>query len=373
MSQSKRRGRGEGSISRRPDGLWRASFSAGYDANGKRLRREVYGKTKAEAREKLNTARAATLSGQPVQIQRLTIADYLNRWLKSTLKDSVAPTTYDRYKVIVDHQIIPHLGGMQVVAVQPVHIEQFYGQLAEVGSSARTRQLAGIVLSSALKHAVVLKLILSNPCREIPKARVDRREMKVWDSQQVATFLATTKDNRLHGLYMAALATGLRQGELFGLQWPDIDFEAGTLSVQRSLEEIRGKVRLKEPKTAQARRRIDLPKFALTALLDHRAKMFAEGHIASQVFCAPDGGFLRKGNIYRRSFAPLMKASKLPTIRFHDLRHTHATILLAAGENVKVISERLGHASIQITLDTYAHVLPSMQKQAANTLQRLLG
>lgn len=172
-------------------------------------------------------------------------------------------------------------------------------------------------------------------------------------------------------MYVLALASGMRQGELFGLHWADIDFNGGFLVVRRSLENLAGAARLKEPKTGKGRR-IDLPAFAVAALNDHRKQSLAEGTLGAVVFTGPDGKFLQPSNVRQRSFAAIERAG-VPEIRFHAMRHTCATLLLQAGENVKVVSERLGHSSIKITLDVYGHVLPGMQRAAANTMQKLLG
>ena len=366
-----RRGRGEGSIYKRGDGRWVGSYSAGYAGDGKRRRRVVYGESKKEVKDKLRDLENDVAAGRPVEVQRMTLAEFLDRWLAS-IEATVAPSTYTRYKCSIEQQIKPHLGSLRLALIAPLHVEQLYSLLAKGEASARTRQLAGVTLGVALRHAVRLKLIGSNPCREIAKPRVKRREMKCWDSAQIAAFLKVAKGDRLHAMYVLALGAGLRQGELFGLAWADVDFDGCALTVQRSLEELNGKLRLKEPKSGKGRR-VDLPAFVVKALQDHRAAMLAEGNIAGPVFCDSLGGHLRKGNVLRRSFSKLIETSKLPAIRFHDLRHSHATMLLAAGENVKVVSERLGHANIRITLDTYAHVLPTMQKGAADRLQKLLG
>lgn len=366
-----RRGRGEGSIYKRADGRWVGSYSAGYNGEGKRRRRVVYGESKKEVKDRLRELENEVAAGRPVEVQRITLAEYLDRWIAS-IENTVAPSTYTRYKCSVEQQIKPHLGSMRLAAIAPLHVEQLYGLLAKAETSPRTRQLAGVTLGVALKHAVRLKLIGSNPVRDIAKPRVKRRELKVWDAAQVGVFLKAAEGDRLEALYVLALAAGLRQGELFGLQWADVDFDGNSIGVQRSLEELNGKHRLKEPKSGRGRR-VDLPAFAMKALVRHRAAMLAEGNIAGPVFCDHQGGFLRKGNVSRRSFRPMITKANVPAIRFHDLRHSHATVLLAAGENVKVVSERLGHANIKITLDTYAHVLPTMQKAAADRLQKLLG
>jgi integrase len=264
-----------------------------------------------------------------------------------------------------------------------------YAAQAKAGASARTQQLAGIVLSKALKSAVKLRLVPVNVARDVEKPRPGRKEMQVWSKIQVDVFLREAEADRLHALYVVAIASGMREGELFGLEWSDIDFAAAALSVNRTLEEIGGELRTKEPKTAKSRRRIDLPRFAVEALQDHRKAMLAEGHAAGRVFCDQKGGYLRVSNVRRRSFLAIIgrvnaKATEeaekvgnqpalLPVIRFHDLRHTAATLLLLQGVHPKVVSERLGHADVTITLNTYSHVLPTMQKEAAEKLDRLFG
>jgi integrase len=171
--------------------------------------------------------------------------------------------------------------------------------------------------------------------------------------------------HRLGALFVLAVATGMRQGELFGLRWEDVDLKAGIVSVQRTLEEIDGKLRLKEPKSEKSRRRIDLPAFAIEALVRHKARMMPEGFLAGPVFPDTEGSWLRKSNFTRKVFKPLLKKAGLPDVRFHDLRHGHATLMLSLGEHPKVVQERLGHSQISLTLDTYSHVLPSVHRGAA--------
>ena len=359
-----RRGRGEGSVYQRLDGLWCAITPK---ETGKR--KSLYGKTKAEVLKKLREYRPG--AGDAT---RLTVKEYLASWLDGPARNKVEASTLDRYRMIFNGQVYPHLGGLLLVKLAPYHVQELYAALERAGESARSRELAGTVLGTALRHAVRLKLIPHNPVSDIPKPRPVKREMRVWSAGQVKSFLKTAATDRLHALYVLAVSTGMRSGELFGLQWGDVDLEAGSLSVNRTLEELHGQFRLKEPKTAKSRRRIDLPKMAVDALHDHRRRMLAEGNAgAVQVFCDTAGGYLRQSNVHRRSMAPLMVAAELPRIRFHDLRHTAATLLLLAGENPKVVSERLGHASIEITLNVYSHVLPTMQKEAARKIDAMLA
>lgn len=384
----KRRGRSEGSIFQRADGTWTASISLGYDDKGKRKRRVVYGATKKEVQEKLRAVQNAAVSGQLADAGTLTVAQYLARWLENTAKPRVQPKTHLRYEQLVRLRINPALGGVKLTKVAPLHVEQLFASLERDGVSARGRQMVGTMLHTALRDAVRLRLIPFNPASEVAKPRPRKQEMQIYDADQVARFLDAAKADRLSAMYVLAVDSGMRQGELFALQWTDIDFTTGSLQVQRSLEEINGKLRVKEPKSGRGRR-VELSRFTLDALHEHRKRMLAEGHTTSPVFCDQEGGYLRKGNVLRRSFWKIIhRANKaaekaaeqtgqpavpLRRIRFHDLRHTSATLLLLADVNVKIVSERLGHANIQLTLDTYSHVLPTMQKKAAEKMDGIFG
>ena len=197
--------------------------------------------------------------------------------------------------------------------------------------------------------------------------------MLSFDRAQAQAFLRHAATDRLYALYVLALDSGARVGELFALLWSDLDFAASALSVQRSLEELANELRVKDCKTPQSRRRIVLSAYTMTALQEHRKAMLAAGLYRTDgpVFCDTEGGWLRKSNVRRRSFEPILKAAVLPPFRLYDLRHSCATLLLLAGVNPKVVSERLGHGSIGQTLDTYSHVLPSMQQGAADKLDAL--
>ena len=253
------------------------------------------------------------------------------------------------------------------------HIEQLYSDLRRDGVSPSGIQKAGTLLQTALRHAVRLKLINHNPSLDVRKPRVTKPEMRVLTAEQVAVFLKAAESDRLYAMYVLAIRTGMRQGELFGLKWADIDFDGRSVFVQRTLEEINGRLRLKETKSVKGRRRIELSQTAVAALMAHRKRMLAEGNIGAPVFCDVAGGHLRRPNVHRRSFYPILDRAQLPRLRFHDQRHTSATLLLLAGVNPKIVQERLGHASIEITLNCYSHVLPSMQREAVDKLDRLLG
>lgn len=366
-----RRGRGEGSVFRhKRDGCWIARWSEG----GRR--REFTGKTKKEALDKMRTARNR---GLPAEVSRVTVEQYLLTWLGSC---NVQPTTHRRYKQVVDLRLIPKLGGRRLAELRPVHVKQMYVDLEKDGESARARQMAGVVLGTALREAVQLELIDHNPAAEVRKPRPTEKEMQVWDAEQAASFLRVVAPERLAAMFILALATGMRARELYGLQWADIDLGSGSLSVRRTLQEV-GKdyrkgdepiFRLKAPKSGKTRK-VALPQFAVEALEAHRQKMLAEGLPVvgpATVFCERSGGFLWHRNMVRR-FKTLCAKAKVPALPFHSMRHCNATLLLQKGESLKVVQERLGHSRPEVTLRFYAHVLPGMQQGAADRLDATLG
>jgi integrase len=212
-------------------------------------------------------------------------------------------------------------------------------------------------------------LIRSNPAADVEKPKPLKAKVQVYYEAQARALLTAAVGHPLEALFVLALDTGMRQGELFALLWSDVDFENGCVQAQRSLEEVNGRHRVKETKSGRGRR-IDVSRFALGILANHRKAALAAGRYRpdAPVFGDEAGGWLRKPNFQRRVYRPLQMAAGVPPLRFHDLRHTAATLMLLNGVNAKVVSERLGHASIQLTLDTYSHVLPTMQKDAAERM-----
>lgn len=376
----KRRGRGEGLIRERENGLWEARISLGYGGDGKRKARSVYGKTKAEVQEKLRKLQGDSVSGQLAEPSSLTLGQYLSSWLNDTAKQKVGGTTFVRYEVLVRVHIVPHVGTIKLQKFAPVHINHLMAEIARAGEAKKpgrsplwSQKLAGTLLHNALRHAVRLRLIPFNPAAEVPRAKPREMEMQFLSREQVKTLIETSRTRRLHALFVLAVSTGMRQGELLGLKWDDIDFEAGSLTVKRSLAQVKGKFFLKEPKSKRSRRTLKLPAVALDALREHREKMEAEGHDSPFAFTTKAGTHISKSNLTRQVFRPALKSAKLPQVRFHDLRHSHCSILLRDGASIKAVSQRLGHSTIELTLRTYFHLLPDSDDLLAGQFDRLVA
>jgi len=386
---SNRRGRKEGSVYQRADGVWVGSVSLGLDGNGNRRRRVVYGKTKTIAMTKLRELQTAAHRGQLGDVVKLTVGEYLRQWLDAK-RPTVAANTYIGYETQTNKFLIPNLGGVRLVTLTSMHVQGLYADLSAGGVSPAMQRKIGTTLTIALQHAVhPLRLLTHNPAKDVPKPRAVAREMQVLDPDQLRRFLAAAQPDRLYALWAVSVDSAARQGELFALQWGDVDFDGSAITIKRSLEEVRGILKLKDTKTKKSRRRIPLSTYAMEALAERRKTALAEGNYGPEkpVFCDHQGGWLRKSNVLRRSFQPIIKRANdqiaadakkfgikpvlLPGIRPYDLRHTGATLLLLAGESVKVVSERLGHSTAMQTLDVYSHVLPGMQEKAAAKLDAI--
>jgi integrase len=369
----RRRGRGEGAIYLRADGCWCGAISLPASATRKRRRQVVYGRTKQQVVGRIAQLQADLASGILVATGKLTVAELIQRWLFDVVRNANRPTTLALYVSLAKNHILPAIGHQRLSQLTPLAVQSFYSELERKGISPRTRQMIHARLHRALNQAVKWGLVARNVCDAVEKPAAPRPTMRVLDSAQVKKFLMAAQADRYSCIYVLAVTTGLRQGELLALHWDDIHLRDGSLSVRHTLQELNGRLELVEPKTAKGRRRVDLPALAMDALRDHRKRMFAEGHPGPWVFCDSKGGPLRKGNLVRRSFNRVLRTAELPRIRFHDLRHTAATLLLQEGVHPKVVQERLGHAQIGLTLDTYSHVLPTMQREAADRLDRILS
>jgi len=327
---------------------------------------------------------------------RDTVNEFLDKWLAAA-KQNVSPRTYEDYAGLMRLYVRPVLGAKKLASVRPLDVQDWVNGMAASGKSPRTIRYAHCIFQMALKRGVRWKLLASNPASDVEVPKSVRREMKVLTADQAQAFLTEAYKGK-HGLmFDLAMHTGMRPEEYLGLKWPDIDFKAGTLMVQRTLVWKRWKTEyyFGEPKTSRSRRTIPLSARLVKALDAHRIKQLELRMRAGTawanldlVFCCEgkvkklEGGKVKTlegagmphsiRNLLRRHFKPILKRAGLPDIRLYDIRHTCATLLLAAGENPKVVSERLGHASIVLTLDVYSHVLPTMQQGATEKLEKIL-
>ncbi len=375
----RKRANGEGSIFQRKDGLWTAMLDLGY-AEGRRKRKALYGRTRRNVQLKLAAARRAVDDGLPLPSERQTLGQFLTHWLESVGRPSLRPRTFIRYREILTVHAIPSLGGRPLGKLTPQDLQALYTRKLEDGLAPSTVGKLHAVLHRAFQDALHWGMVARNVCDAVkpPKAKV--KEMRTLSPEQARHLLSKADGDPLHALYVLALTAGLRQGELLGLKWQDADLEMGRLQVRRSIGRINGQGFVEqEPKSARSKRSVSLTPMAVDALRKHRARQREQRLQAlawennDLVFSNGVGRPIEAGNLLRRCFHPLLERAGLPRMRFHDLRHTAATLLLTQGCHPKVVQEMLGHASISLTLDLYSHVVPSMQAEAAAKMQAVLG
>lgn len=312
---------------------------------------------------------------------KITMGKFLDQWLEESAKPSIRRLTYDSYDRIIRIHIKPELGHLKLAKLTPQHVQSFMNLKLREGASPRYVQYFHAVLRRALSQAYKWGMVPRNVAKLVSPPQVKRPEIVPLTPAQSRVFLQAAKGDRLEALYSVAIALGLRLGEALGLKWDDIDFEAGTLRVCNSLQRVKGGGwMLVEPKTARSRRTIHLPKATSQALREHRKRQVSERLLSGDrwqehgfVFTTIKGTPLLGWNIAKRSFKPLLKKAGLPNIRFHDLRHTAASLLLAQGVQPRVIMETLGHSSISLTMDVYSHVMPLMKQDAAEKMDEILG
>ena len=365
-----RRGRSEGSIYRRKDGLWVGCASLGVHGF-KRIRRTVYGKTKAEAAEKLRHLQSSADAGQLPDAAGMTLETWLRRWLL-LIAPTVERGTLKPYTRHVNLHIAPRIGGVRIQRLRPVDVETLFARLlADDVSPAMVRKIA-TTLSVAMNHAVRSQLIPSNPTQGVKRPKAVKPQIVVYTAAQAAALVKACKGERMGPLFALLLDSGARPGEAIALMWPDVDFERGQIHISKSLDDS-GEP--KQPKTAKSARTIDLTPATMAALNRHRAAMLAEGRNVrtGPVWLTVRGERVVPFDVSREHLAPILARAGLPPITAYGLRHTMATILLAANTNPKIVSERLGHSSITLTMDTYSHLLPGMSRGANDALAKALG
>jgi len=373
-----RRGQNEGSIHRRTDGRWVAAVTVGW-RRGRQQRKYFYGRTRREVQDKLKVALRDQQLGLPVAPERQTVAQFLARWLEHSVKPSVRYSTHASYARLCKKHITPWLGRLELAKLRPQHIQEFMNAKSRDGLSPRTVQYLRAILRRALGQALKWGLVQRNAATLVDPPKVERPQVEPLTPAEARRFLDAVKDHRLEALYSVALALGLRLGEALGLRWQDVDFDRGTLTIRYALQRIEGKLRLVEPKTARSRRTIPLPDSTLKSLRAHQERQAQDRALAGTrwqergfVFASTIGTPLDGRNVTRH-FQDTLELLGLPRKRFHDLRHTCASFLLAQGVSARTVMEILGHSQITLTLDTYSHVAPSLLSEAASRMDTLLS
>lgn len=342
---------------------------------------------KKDAETKLSEI-LTSLDGQSyVEPSKLTVGEFLtDRWLP-TVRSAVRDTTYDSYAKNVRLHVVPALGSVPVQRLTGDQLTRLYGKLLAEGSpngkgplSTRTTRYVHAIVRHALADAVRWGLVTRNVAEtaDPPRAQRNRQAMRTWTADQLRAFLASRSDDRLYAMWLLAASTGMRRGEVLGLSWDAVDLDAGRLEVRRALTAVGYKLHWTEPKTGKGRRSVALDPATVEALKAHRKAQLEERLALGPawvdnglVFCREDGEPIHPDR-FSKVFGQHVKALGLPRIRLHDLRHTHATLALRANVHAKVVQERLGHASIALTLDTYSHAIPAMQEDAAAKVAALV-
>ncbi|MFD7321391.1 tyrosine-type recombinase/integrase [Streptomyces sp. NPDC059875] len=408
---AKRRANGEGTITKRSDGRYQAAAYV-YRPDGTRTRKFVYGRSRDEVSGKLIEMQDKTRQGIPAATSAMAFGDYLTYWLAAIAPTRLKPATLNSYEGLSRLYIRPALGKKRLNRLSPTDVRLFLAafkdgclcclrgvdaarptdeqtccavrKCCERRPSARTVQYVHAVLRSALQQAVREELIARNVAKIVETPTVKREEVHPLDAGEARLLLKTARPHRLYALWLLLVSTGLRRGEVLGLTWADVDLAAGQLRVRRNLQRIKRELIFGTPKTARSIRTVSLPKRCVDALTAHRATQEKERKVAGEkwkpldhqptglIFTTSTGRATDPRSL-NRMLTILCTNAKVRRVRVHDLRHTCASLLLAQGVDARTIMETLGHSTITMTLDTYAHVMPTTLKAAADRMDDALG
>ena len=384
-----RRGDGEGSIHQRPNGTWAAQVSLGNDPlTGKRKRRSIYGKTRQEVAKKLTKLLREVQTGTYIEPTKTSLKDWLKKWLPTYKRGNLKGGTYEIYERLIDLHIVPALGKIPLAKLQARQIQNFYN--AKQADGGRLDGKPGglstsivnhfhVIIRQALEQAVNEGLLARNVADATNPPVVRSKKFQPLTEAQLLTFFGQAKGDRLFAAYLVGATTGMRRGEICGLCWDSVNLDKGVIIVQRQLVVLKDGLKLEETtKSESGKRNIPLTDDAIAELKAYRRQQAQEKLLLGAayqdnnlVFCKEDGSFIDPRE-FTKWFQKHLEAAGLPRVRLHDLRHTHATLLLEKGVHAKIVQERLGHSSITVTLDLYSHVAPGLQEQAARALDGLL-
>lgn len=378
-----------GTIRKRSQGSWTVIVDLGPDpVTGRRRQhwRTIRG-TKRDAEAVLAEILHDRATGVEMPTSKQTVAEYLQQWLDDYVATNTAPKTAQTYREIVRSHLVPAFGSLPLTALRPTHLQAFYSRALQSGRvdgrgglSARSVIRYHQIIHAALHQAVRWQLLVRNPADAVEPPRAERREVVGLEPATVRRLFAVADETPIGSLVRTAVLSGMRRGELLGLRWADVDLGRGILHVQQTAQRVAGQgVIFRQPKTRLSRRAIEISREATLVLRDHRRRQLEERLLAGPayvdrdlVFASSVGTPLEAGTI-ARTWRRVLATAGVGHVRWHDLRHAHASLLLRQGVHPKVVSERLGHASVGITLDTYSHVLPGLQAAAAAALDLALA
>lgn len=379
---AKKRANGEGNIRKRKDGRWEGRYTAGRDVKtGKAIIKNVLGKTQAEVKEKLKQAIEENANVDYGRAKSFTVGSWLEIWLEDYAKIKLRPSTYTTDMGLLKNHIQPQIGHIPISDLTTLDLQRFYrhlldgGRVDRVESRNKPKGLAPKtvrnihqMICSAYNFAIDQRLVSKNPAQGCALPKIEHREMKTLTPEQLGAFFKEAKESGVYELYYLDLATGLRRGELLGLKWTDIDFQRGTMKIQRAISRQNGKVTAVPLKTKNAYRTLPLSADVIGVLHAQKKRTGS----SEWVFPSPNGTPMSPDSVLHM-LQRVLKRAGLPRIRFHDLRHTFATLALQNGVDVKTVSSMLGHYSAGFTLDTYAHVTTDAQLKAAQTMGNILS
>jgi integrase len=373
------RANGEGSIYRRADGRWTAACYV-LRPDGSRVRRAVYGKTRKDVADRLAVLITKTKAGLPLAVESWTVERFAEHWLTHVIGPRLRPSTLSSYRETLRLHILPTLGRMNLRSLTPTHVRTLLANKAADGLGRRSAQIIHSTLRTMLSEAMREELIERNVATVVRPPSIEQVEVQPWSTAEASRFLATSADHRLHALFAVGVALGLRKGELLALRWDDVDLHGGVVHVRQNVQRLPevGLV-FGPPKSNKSRRTIPLPAASAKVLRTHRANQAAEslavgpGWVESGlVFTSAVGTVIEPRNL-NRFFDELIAKAGVRRIRFHDLRHTCASLLLAQNVPARIVMEILGHSQLAMTTDLYSHVMPTALRAAADAMDRALA
>ena len=379
---ARKRANGEGNIRKRKDGRWEGRYTAGHDPEtGKAIVKNVLGKTQAEVLEKMRNAIANCGKMDMTRAGKYTLGQWMEQWFEVYCKPTLRENTVRYYRMYIDKHILPKLGKTPLDKLRPIEIQRFYNEMRTSGRTRKEQKdeqpglsasyVRGfhILLHSCLEAAVKEKLIISNPVDSCKPPKVEKKEMKTLEAEQVQAYLKAADARGLLPMFFLELTTGLRKSELVALLWTDVDWERQTISVSKQAYKVDGKMTVMPPKTANSIRHIALS----NETLDMLKKLKEENPDSKYIFTSPVTGEMYHPDSVVNLHKKILKEAGLEHIRFHDLRHTFATLALQNGVDVKTVSAMLGHSSAGFTLATYTHSTTAAQHQAAAIMGNLVS